>query len=183
MLSAKTKSRSQGLLFALAKQKEGFEQGGSRRSLRKKTVRWTVFADVVKERSDAKAHGSAPKKSLALRQNEKQVARPAFCFGKTKRGIRTRREQTQSAEENSPVDCFCRRGQGAKRREGARECAEKIPCSPPKVHRNSIKITVDFFYARKPLEIRLSAVQTYNKPRRRAFLWRGFVRFTVVSAI
>ena len=70
--------------------------------------------------------------SLALRQNEKQVARPAFCFGKTKRGIRTRREQTQSAEENSPVDCFCRRGQGAKRREGARECAEKIPCSPPK---------------------------------------------------
>ncbi len=37
-----------------------------------------------------------------------------------------------SAEENSPVDCFCRRGQGAKRREGARECAEKIPCSPLK---------------------------------------------------
>ena len=37
-----------------------------------------------------------------------------------------------SAEENSPVDCFCRRGQGAKRREGARECTEKIPCSPPK---------------------------------------------------
>ena len=67
LLSAKTKSRSQGLLFALAKQKEGFEQGGSRRSLRKKTVRWTVFADGVKEQSDAKAHGSAPKKSLALR--------------------------------------------------------------------------------------------------------------------
>ena len=37
-----------------------------------------------------------------------------------------------SAEENSPVDCFRRRGQGAKRREGARECAEKIPNSPPK---------------------------------------------------
>ena len=70
--------------FLLAKQKEGFEQGGSRRSLRKKTVRWTVFADVVKERSDAKAHGSAPKKSLALRQNEKQVARPAFYIGKNK---------------------------------------------------------------------------------------------------
>ena len=70
--------------------------------------------------------------SLTLRQNEKQVARPAFCFDKTKRGIRTRREQTQSAEENSPVDCFCRRGQGAKRREGARECTEKIPNSPPR---------------------------------------------------
>ena len=41
------------------------------------------------------------------------------------------REQTQSAEGNSPVDCFCRRGQGAKRREGARECTEKIPNSPP----------------------------------------------------
>ena len=118
--------------FCFAKQKEGFEQGGSRRSLRKETVRWTVFADGVKERSDAKVHGSAPKKSLTLRQNEKQVARPAFCFGKTKRGIRTRREQTQSAEENSPVDCFCRRGQGAKRREGARECTEKIPNSPPR---------------------------------------------------
>ena len=37
------------------------------------------------------------------------------------------REQTKSAEENSPVDCFCRRGQGVKRREGARECAEKNP--------------------------------------------------------
>ena len=73
--------------FCFGKTKRGFEQGGSRRSLRKKTVRWTVFADGVKERSDAKVHGSAPKKSLTLRQNEKQVARPAFCFGKTKRGF------------------------------------------------------------------------------------------------
>ena len=55
-----------------------------------------------------------------------------FLLWQNKRGIRTRREQTQSAEENSPVDCFCRRGQGAKRREGARECTEKIPNSPPK---------------------------------------------------
>ncbi len=62
--------------------------------LRKKTVLWTVFADVVKEQSDAKAYGSMPKKSLTLRQSGKQVIRPAFCFGKTKRGIRTRREQT-----------------------------------------------------------------------------------------
>ena len=37
-----------------------------------------------------------------------------------------------SAEENSPVDCFRRRGQGAKRREGIRQYAEKIPNSPPK---------------------------------------------------
>ncbi len=117
--------------FCFSKTKRGIRTRREQTCLRKKTVRWTVFADGVKERSDAKAHGSAPKKSLALRQNEKQVARPAFCIGKTKRGIRTRREQTQSAEENSPVDCFCRRGQGAKRREGARECAKKIPCSPP----------------------------------------------------
>ena len=57
---------------------EGFEQGGSRRSLRKKTVLWTVFADVVKERSDAKAHGSVPKKSLTLRQSKK--AGDETCF-------------------------------------------------------------------------------------------------------
>ena len=39
--------------------------------MRKKTVLWTVFADVVKEQSDAKAHGSVPKKSLTLRQSKK----------------------------------------------------------------------------------------------------------------
>ena len=76
-------------------------------------------------------HGSAPKKSLALRQNEKQVARPAFCIGKNKQRDSNKEGADLSAEENSPVDCFCRRGQGEKRREGARECAEKIPCSPP----------------------------------------------------
>ena len=35
----------------------GFEQGGNRLSLRKKTVRWTVFADVGNEQSEAKATG------------------------------------------------------------------------------------------------------------------------------
>ncbi|HCK43895.1 MAG TPA: hypothetical protein DHW16_05730 [Ruminococcaceae bacterium] len=35
-----------------------------------------------------------------------------------------------SSEENSPADCFRRRGQGASRREGIRQYAEKIPCSP-----------------------------------------------------
>ena len=44
--------------------------------MRKKTVRWTVFADVVKERSDAKAHWGAPKKSLALRH--KKNCKPYF---------------------------------------------------------------------------------------------------------
>ena len=67
LLSAKTKSRSQGLLFALAKINKGIRTRREQTCLRKKTVRWTVFADVVKERSDAKVHGSAPKKSLALR--------------------------------------------------------------------------------------------------------------------
>ena len=32
--------------------------------------------------------------------------------------------------KNSPADCFRRRGQGASRREGIRQYAEKIPCSP-----------------------------------------------------
>ena len=32
------------------------------------------------------------------------------------------------AEENNPADCFRRRGQGASRREGIRQYAEKIPC-------------------------------------------------------
>ena len=31
----------------------------------------------------------------------------------------------------------------------------RIPPTPPEVHRNFDRITVDFFYARKPLEIRL----------------------------
>ena len=49
-------------LFFICK---GFEQGGSRLCLRKKTVLRTVFADAVKEHRDAKAYGSMPKKSLA----------------------------------------------------------------------------------------------------------------------
>ena len=89
---AKTKSRSQGLLFALAKINKGIRTRREQTCRRKKTVRWTVFADVVKERSDAKAHGSAPKKSLALRH---------------------------------------------------------------KAHRNFDRITMGFFYARKPLNIRV----------------------------
>ena len=67
LLSAKTKSRSQGLLFALAKINKGIRTRREQTCLRKKTVRWTVLADVVKEQSDAKVHRSAPKKSLALR--------------------------------------------------------------------------------------------------------------------
>lgn len=51
--------------FCFGKNKiKGFEQGGSRHSMRKKTVRWTVFADVVKEQSDAKVHRRAPKNLL-----------------------------------------------------------------------------------------------------------------------
>ena len=80
--------------FCFGKTKRGIRTRREQTCLRKKTVLWTVFADVVKERSDAKAYGSMPKKSLTLRQSGKQVVRPAFCFGKTKRGIRTRREQT-----------------------------------------------------------------------------------------
>ncbi len=40
--------------FCFLFQGKGFEQGGSKLCLRKKTVRWTVFADVGNERSEAK---------------------------------------------------------------------------------------------------------------------------------
>ena len=69
--------------------------------------------------------------SLTLRQSKKQVVRPAFAFAKQKRDS-NKEGADLSAEENSPVDCFRRRGQGAKRREGIRQYAEKIPNSPPK---------------------------------------------------
>ena len=52
-----------------------------------------------------------------------------FCFFAF-RGIRTRREQTEFAEENSPVDCFRRRGQRAER--GDRSDSDgKIPIPQP----------------------------------------------------
>jgi len=65
LLSAKNeKAVPQGMAFSFLFAK-GFEQGGIRLCLRKKTVMRTVFADVVKEHRDAKAYGSMPKKSLA----------------------------------------------------------------------------------------------------------------------
>ena len=57
-----------------------------------------------------------------------------------------------SAEENSPVDCFCRRGQGAKVHGSA---PKKSFVLRHKAHRNFDRITVDFFYSRKPLNIRV----------------------------
>ena len=67
LLSAKNeKAVPQGMAFSFFICK-GFEQGGSRLCLRKKTVLRTVFADAVKEHRDAKAYGSMPKKSLAIR--------------------------------------------------------------------------------------------------------------------
>ena len=48
-------------VFICSKIEKGFEQGGSKRSLRKKTVRWTVFNHVGKERSDAKIDNSPSK--------------------------------------------------------------------------------------------------------------------------
>ena len=62
--------------FCIGKTKRGIRTRREQTCLRKKTVRWTVFADVVKERSDAKVHGSAPKKSLALRH--KKNCKPYF---------------------------------------------------------------------------------------------------------
>ena len=65
---------------------------------------------MVKERSDAKAYGSTPKKSLALRQKIKGIAfaMPCFSLCDFKQGIRTR--TVGFADENSPVDCLKVRG-------------------------------------------------------------------------
>ena len=49
-------------------------------------------------------------------------------------GIRTRREQSLIAEENSPVDCFRRRGQRAYARRQVRQ-HRKNPYSPAKIKR------------------------------------------------
>ena len=59
--------------FCFGKTKRGIRTRREQTCLRKKTVRWTVLADVVKERSDAKVHGSAPKKSLALRHKSTAI--------------------------------------------------------------------------------------------------------------
>ena len=182
MLSAKTKSRSQGLLFALAKINKGIRTRREQTCLRKKTVRWTVFADVVKERSDAKAHGSAPKKFLAIRQNEKQVARPAFCIGKTKRGIRTRREQTCLRKKTvrwTVLADVVKEQSDAKAHGSA---PKKFLAIRHKAHRNFDRITMGFFYAENRLKSRLLPFLSINEPRRRAILQWGFVRFTVVLA-
>lgn len=88
-----------------------------------------------------------------------------------------------SAEENSPVDCFSRRGQGAKRREDARECADKNPLlSAIKPAVILIELRRAFSMPENRLKSRLLPFLSINEPRHRAFLRRGFVRFTVVSA-
>ena len=50
----------------------------------------------------------------------KKLYRKVWLFLFYLQGIRTRMEQALPAEENNPVDCFRRRGQGASRREGIR---------------------------------------------------------------
>ena len=57
---------------------------------------------------------------------------PSGCFISlyAEKGIRTRRDHAKRAEENAPVERFRRRGQGAKRREGAGR-RRKIPIPLP----------------------------------------------------
>ncbi len=63
------------------------------------------------ERSEAREHGSARKNPLlSAKNNESTFGRFVVFCDDTLGGIRTRREQTKFAEENSPVDCFRRRG-------------------------------------------------------------------------
>ena len=62
--------------------------------------------------SDSVCWGSNPYSAAKNKDHEFFVV---FIFFN---GIRTRREQAKPAEENSPADCFRRRGQRAKRGEG-----------------------------------------------------------------
>ena len=61
------KSRSRGLLFALAKINKGIRTRREQTQSAEENSPVDCFADGVKERSDAKVHGSAPKKSITLR--------------------------------------------------------------------------------------------------------------------
>ena len=79
--------------------------------------------------------------SLALRQKKQSEKGCFFVSKKTvsrerKQGIRTRREHPKDAEENSPVDCFRRRGNERSEAIGAGSAgqnpllsAKKMPCS------------------------------------------------------
>ena len=53
----------------------------------------------------------------------------------------------------------------------------RIPSSPPEVHRNVDRITVDFFYARKPHEIKVSAVPEHKRTSPRSDSAAGFSAF------
>ena len=64
------------------------------------------------------------------------------------------------------------------RRRGRRLQAPALqPVEPPMLHRNFDRITVDFFYAQKPLEIRLSAVQAHKRTPLQSDSAAGFCAF------
>ena len=58
----------------------------------------------------------------------------------------------------------------------------RIPPSPPKVHRNSDGITVDFFYVRKPLEIKAFAAPAHKRTPPQSNSAAGFSVFTGIAA-
>ena len=133
MLSAKDKITTFVVvifLFIKRDSKKGIRTRREKaKGFRKKTVRWTVFADGGNEQSEAR-EAIASEKSLALRHKKQSHPFGWFCFFIIKRDSNKEGESQRLSEENSPVDCFCRRWQRAKRGERG-DSLGKIPCSPP----------------------------------------------------
>ena len=59
----------------------------------------------------------------------------------------------------------------------------RFPSAPPEVHRNFDRITVDFFYARKPLEIRLLDCFSVLQTPLQSISAAGFARFMGFVAV
>ena len=59
----------------------------------------------------------------------------------------------------------------------------RIPPAPPSIHRNFDRITVDFFYARKPLEIKAFAVSEHKRTPLQSNSAAGFARFMGFAAV
>ena len=112
-------------LFFICK---GFEQGGSRHACGRKQS-CGLFLPTRSRSIATRRHTTVCRKIPCSPPKMKKLYRKVWLFyflfarDSNKEGAGT------PAEENSPADCFCRRGQGASRREGIRQYAEKIPCS------------------------------------------------------
>ena len=118
--------------------------------MRKKTVQCTVFADVatsVSEAIGAEAPGQNPFQRAKLKESTfLRLVLLIFCIEK---GF----EQGGSgAEENSPVDCFCRRGNERSEAIGA-EAPRQNPFQRAKLKESTFfRLVLLIFYIGKGFE-------------------------------